>query len=131
MITKMNEIYRRVAEKHNLSYEFVKESGDVIFEEIKDNMVNYKSGVIKVNFLGSFIIKSVKLENILRRYLQYRKYLYNKDKKNVNIPVSKKVKKLIDVYFRIILPFKKYKEELSQKQIEFCKKIYESYDNKE
>lgn len=128
MISDINSIYKKTADKYDLDYKMVKSIGDAVFSHTKDKLMDLDNGSVYLTHVGSFIIKSVKIEKQLRRYLNMRAYKCSKYPDFVDRPISKKAKVLFDLYRNTIIPFKKYKVELSERQVEFAKKLYESYN---
>lgn len=128
MISNMNTVYENTAKKHDLDPKLVKSIGDAIFSHTKDKILELTCGSVYLTHVGSFVLKSVKVEKQLVRYLNMRAYKCSKYPDYVNNPISKKAKILFDLYRNTIIPFKKYKKELSKRQVEFAKKVYESYN---
>lgn len=128
MTTRMNDVYEKVAAQNGLDAKFVKSIGDCILGHTKEKLINTQEGSVYVAHVGAFVLKSVKVESQLKRYLSMRAYKISKYPDFINVPISKKAKQLFDVYRNVIIPFKKYKRALSQRQLEFCKKIYETYE---
>jgi hypothetical protein len=128
MVCKMNNIYEKVAKDNNLNPKLVKSIGDSVFSHMKEKILSIDEGSIYLAHVGAFVLKSVKVEKQLKRYLSMRAY---KNKKypnaHINVPIGKKAKMLFDLYRNVIIPFKKYKRHLSERQVEFCKKKYEEY----
>jgi nucleoid DNA-binding protein len=128
MISKIDIVYNNVANKYGLDEKLVKSVGSAVFSHLKDKILSLEEGSCYLSHFGSFILKSQKIENQVHKYLAMRRYKCSKDPNYVNKPISKAAKKLFSTYLNVILPFKKKKIELSERQVEFCKKQYESYE---
>ena len=128
MISKIDKVYKRAAEENNLDPTLVKSIGDTVFQTLKDSMTSMEQSSVYIAHIGNFIVKSVKIRNQLIRYLQMRKYIASKYPDALEKPVSKRMKALFNLYFTKIIPFKKLKKEVAEKQVAFCKKTYESYE---
>ena len=128
MITKINDIYEKVAKKHNLDPQIVKSVGDCVFSHLKERMMSWEESSLNVSHLGFFVLKSKKIERQLKNWLLWRKYKVGQDPTFINKPIPSHIQKKLKIYFLKILPYKKAKKEHSKKQIEFCKQLYESYE---
>jgi len=129
MISNINDIYKKVCEKHGMDYKLVKSVGDTVFSHLKEKILSVEEGSLFVSHMGSFVLKSAKVEKQLRRYLSMRAYKCKKYPDYINKPISKKAKTLFNIYLNVIIPFRKEKEEVAVKQREFAKKLYEEYNN--
>lgn len=130
MVSNINNVYERAAQNSGLDIGLIKSIGEVVFKHTKQKMIDMEDGSIYLAHVGSFVLKSVKVERQIKRYLSIRAYKCSKDPDYVNKPVPLKIKKLVNVYLKTIIPFKKLKVEISKKQVEFCKKTYESYEDR-
>ena len=130
MISDINDVYQKVADKHGIDVRLVKSIGTQVFSTMKERMINLDEANIYLGGVGSFIVKSTQVENTCRRYLKYRKYLKDTYPERITKPIPKRIKMLFSLYLRRITLFKKIKAETSQRQREFCKKTYESYEIK-
>jgi len=128
MISKIDIVYNNVAIKYGLDEKLVKSVGTAVFSHLKEKMLSLDEGSYYLSHFGSFILKSQKIENQVIKYLAMRRYKCSKDPNYVNKPISKAARKLFNTYLTIIIPFKKKKLELSERQVEFCKKQYDSYE---
>ena len=131
MISNINEIYERVAEKNGLDLDLVKSVGSTNFKHFKDTMYSMEESSIWLSNVGAFILKSKKIENQVRRWLEVRRYLMTQSKDAYNYHISKKFKRNLALYLNKIGPYKKAKAAHKQKKIDFCKKMVESYKNEE
>lgn len=131
MVSKMNDVYERVSQKHGIDYKLAKSVGDHVLGHLKKKILDIDEGSLYIANMGSFVLKSVKVEKQLRRYLSMRAYKCKQYPDYIDKPISKKAKRLFDVYLNVIIPFKNFKRDLSERQVEFCKKTYESYANKD
>lgn len=100
MIVKNAEIYRKVAQKHNLNPEFVETIGDIVFEELITSLNNPSSLGYELPKLGCWIARSkqIKATHVNTPY-KYR-------------PALAPMLKLIEEYRRI-------KQEKRSKRFEF------------
>jgi len=130
MISNINDIYENAAQKHNLDPKMVKSIGVTVFAHLKDKMLDLDESSIFLRGVGGFVLKSIKVEKQLHRYLSMRRKFFLKDKKHVDRPVGGQIKKLFKLYLTRVLKFKKLKREMSTRQVEFCKTLYESYETK-
>jgi hypothetical protein len=130
MISKINDVYLKVSKKQGIPYDLVKSVGDAVFLRQKEAMVNFEHSSMQLCNFGTFVLKSVKVENQCRRYLSMRKYLVSKYPDYINKPIGKKTRELLRVYLTQVIPFKKAKQQKSLEQVEYCKKKYEENNNK-
>ena len=128
MISDMNKVYQRVVDKHGVDYKLVKSIGDSMFKYTKDRMLSFQDCSIYLPHVGSFVLKSRKIERQLVRYLSYRKYKISIFPDVLHKPIGKKVKMFFDVYLNVIVPFKRKKKKMSEIQVEYCKNVYKSYE---
>lgn len=131
MITKINDIYKRVAIKEGVDYELIKTMGDVVFSHLKEKMLSLDDTNLWVANFGYWVIKSKRIENQCIRYLDMRKYKEKKYPGYIGNPVGSFAKKLFSVYLNKIIKFKKHKKDFSAKQRQFCKNLYLTYKNNE
>lgn len=127
MISKIQIIYEKVAKEHNLDLALVKSVGEGVLSYTKDCIMNADHGQLFISNFGEFIMKSTKVENQFKRYLQKRAYKKEHNPSFVNVPIPKKVKKITKMYLNTVIPYKKRRREIILKQLEYCKNIYENY----
>ena len=128
MISKINDIYKCVSDTHGIDIKLVESIGNHVFRELREGMSNLGAGNYLLSSVGSFVLKSGKVETHVRKYLAMRKYMCEKNPKYIDKPISKSAKRLFKVYLDVIIPYKKAKQEISLRQVEFCKKMVESYE---
>jgi len=129
MISKINDVYLKVSKKQGIPYDLVKSVGDAVFFRQKEAMVNMEHPSMQLCNFGTFVLKSVKVENQCRRYLSMRKYLNEKYPGYKDKPIGKRARDLFRVYLTQVIPFKKAKQQKSIEQVEYCKKKYEENNN--
>ncbi len=130
MISDINVVYQKVADKYNIDVRLVKSVGNQVYSEVKERMVKLDEAHIFLGGVGSFILKTTQVENTCRRYLKYRKYLKDTYPERVAYPIPLRIKMLFAIYLKKIIVFKKLKAETAKRQREFCKKTFESYEVK-
>jgi hypothetical protein len=129
MITNINDIYKRVSEKYDLDLDLIKSVGDHTFSHLKERMMSWEESSLSVSHLGSFVLKSKKIENQIKRWLEVRRYKVSQDPNWYNMPIPKHIQDKLQIYFLKVVPYKKAKKEFAKKQVAVCKQIYESYEN--
>lgn len=127
MIAKMNDVYKEVSESNDKDYALIKSVGDNVFSHLKCKMLLLDDTNLWVSNFGYWVIKSRRIENQCKAYLNIRRYKEKKYPGYINNPVGSFMKKVFSVYLKKIIAFKKSKELHSAKQREFCKNLYLSY----
>lgn len=128
MITPVNDIYDKVAQKYGYDPRMVKTIGDNVFAMTKQKMINLEEANIFLAGVGTFVLKNARIERIVQKYLKFRARTSKRTPSGLHVPIPENMKKIFSIYLRKVTIFKKLKAETAERQRAFCKKTFESYE---
>lgn len=131
MIKKTNDLYKEISDDKGLDYHLIKSVGDSVFEHLKEEMLGFKHGSIRVPYFGKFVVKGTRVERYLKIFLEKRAYMKELNPKYIERPLSQKIKDLFYYYLKVLIPYRKEKKAMKEKQLQIAKNLYENYTSED